>query len=399
MLSIFLIGIGVITNTARARTFDVSDFTDTSKICADGLDEYVYELTTTNANGQVVFNTPDGVIVFDGGANNSKITKYVCATENDVKQWTVQFCSSYIESNGSGSCDRGGEVITPRCVTCKEPDLPTEIKYTLVYEVTGDLPAGYSIPAGGTYSVGEAVVIAPIPNVDGYDFIGWDTSRLDGGKMPAENAIVAGEFKKREIVDPPYEPPVTPPEGPPTPPPADEPPGTRDNTPTPVNPPPANPTITVPVAFTPAPNVPADTDVVDEVIVAATTPQSLYQNRTSKNSGEVLGARDSAEHWALLNLILAIGTVLASVVLLLAWLGGKAKDDDKGEDNNRHGLLRTLTLVPAAGAVIAFLLTEDWTLPMRFVDVWTWLMIVIAVVQIVLIVFATRRAQRSRENR
>ena len=102
--------------------------------------------------------------------------------------------------------------------------------------------------------------------------------------------------------------------------------------------------------------------------------------------------------WALINLILTILTVLGSLILMLGYLGKKEKaaaDEDgnpilneNGEETlaytlKKKGFWRLFSLIPAIGAIIAFILTEDMRLPMVLVDKWTLLMVIIALVQVV----------------
>jgi hypothetical protein len=122
-----------------------------------------------------------------------------------------------------------------------------------------------------------------------------------------------------------------------------------------------------------------------------TTTETPYQDQTSKPSsdkptsaGEVLGAEDS-KTWSVLNLILAVATVFISAFVLFGFFG-------KNDNENKHGALRALTIVPAVGAIIAFFSVEDWTLPATFVDIWTILLLVILVDQIAVTVFATRNS-------
>ena len=93
--------------------------------------------------------------------------------------------------------------------------------------------------------------------------------------------------------------------------------------------------------------------------------------------------------WALVNLILALLTVLGSIILLIGGLRGK-KEEEKEEDENpdekvtvrrRRRVLRALSLIPAAAAVIAFILTEDMSLRMVLTDGYTLLMAIIALIQ------------------
>jgi len=50
-----------------------------------------------------------------------------------------------------------------------------------------------------------------------------------------------------------------------------------------------------------------------------------------------------------------------------------------------------MTLLPAIGGIIAFILTENMKNPMAFVDRWTILMAVIAVLQIALVLLGVKK--------
>ncbi|MEA5002167.1 MAG: MBG domain-containing protein [Christensenella sp.] len=99
-------------------------------------------------------------------------------------------------------------------------------------------------------------------------------------------------------------------------------------------------------------------------------------------------------HWALLNLILAIATAIVMAVLLIGYFTGKKhKDEEDGQEQKlkRRGIARLLSILPGVGAIVAFLLTEDMSLPMVFTDQWTLLMAVIAVVQAVITFFTYKK--------
>ncbi|MBQ6491666.1 MAG: hypothetical protein IJI88_05285, partial [Atopobiaceae bacterium] len=105
--------------------------------------------------------------------------------------------------------------------------------------------------------------------------------------------------------------------------------------------------------------------------------------------------------WALLNLIAAAATVLLSAFRL----GGIRRDEDGDESEssedeeqrkNRRAL-RLATLVPAIGSVIAFILTEDMSLPMLIIDRWSPLMVAILVAQVVLAVLARNKDEEQDE--
>ena len=97
--------------------------------------------------------------------------------------------------------------------------------------------------------------------------------------------------------------------------------------------------------------------------------------------------------WALLNLILTIATALASILMLIGLIG-KKKDEQDGvvvRETEKHPLARVLTLLPGIGAIVAFILTENMRNPMVFTDRWTLVMVIIALVQLVLVVFGAKK--------
>ena len=111
--------------------------------------------------------------------------------------------------------------------------------------------------------------------------------------------------------------------------------------------------------------------------------------------------------WALINLILSILTVLASLLLLVGYFGKKEEEaeDENGnaildaEGNNvmndikKRGGWRLASLVPAILSVIAFLLTENMRNPMILVDRWTLLMVIIAVVQVLVMMLSKKKTE------
>ncbi len=111
--------------------------------------------------------------------------------------------------------------------------------------------------------------------------------------------------------------------------------------------------------------------------------------------------------WALINLILSILTVLASLFLLVGYFGKKEEEaeDENGnaildaEGNNvmneikKRGGWRLVSLVPAILSVIAFLLTENMRNPMILVDRWTLLMVIIAVVQVLVMLLSKKKTE------
>ena len=108
--------------------------------------------------------------------------------------------------------------------------------------------------------------------------------------------------------------------------------------------------------------------------------------------------------WALVNLILMLLTVLASLLLLIGYLGKKkhTERDEYGNERidytrNKKGFWRVASLITAVAAVIAFVLTENMKLPMIMVDRWTLLMAVIAVLQLIVAVMSKKQKESQDE--
>ena len=98
--------------------------------------------------------------------------------------------------------------------------------------------------------------------------------------------------------------------------------------------------------------------------------------------------------WALVNLILAIATALASVLMLIGLIGKKKREELEGavvRETKKHPVMRWLTLVPTVGGIVAFLLTENMKNPMAWIDRWTILMGAIALAQLVFVIFGLKK--------
>jgi fibro-slime domain-containing protein len=138
------------------------------------------------------------------------------------------------------------------------------------------------------------------------------------------------------------------------------------------------------------------TTVVEQEVLGETTEEPIENEDKPVVLAAVDDEGDNGAAWALLNLILAIGTVLASVVLIVLYFTKKSKDEDEEENtkrevSSRKGLVRIISIVPAILAVVAFVLTEDMRNPMQFVDRWTLLMVLIALAQVAVMYFARKK--------
>ena len=189
--------------------------------------------------------------------------------------------------------------------------------------------------------------------------------------------------------------------------------GGSSSTPTPAPEPTPTPT-PAPVIVPPAPApTPAPARRITPAATATPTPAPTAKPTETKQpepEPEVIEPDETplapmpTGAWALVNLILMLLTVLASLLLLLGYLGKKkhTERDEYGNERidytrNKKGFWRVASLIPAVAAVIAFVLTENMKLPMIMVDRWTLLMAVIAVLQLIVAVMSKKQKESQDE--
>ena len=212
---------------------------------------------------------------------------------------------------------------------------------------------------------------------------------------------------------------------------------TEEPTPTPAPNPNPNPNPATPTPTPVAPAVPATvaTPTPKPTATPSTTPSDNGGKGDGNNDGEIgetindnetplANGEDIADNatplaglgtgaWALINLILTIVTTLLSILLLIGYIGKKKKalEDEDGNvvldengkevmeyEKNKKGLWRLISIIPALIAIIVFIFTEDMTLPMIFVDKWTILHVVIALVQVVVMVLCKKKKDENDED-
>ena len=212
---------------------------------------------------------------------------------------------------------------------------------------------------------------------------------------------------------------------------------TEEPTPTPAPNPNPNPNPATPTPTPVAPVVPATvaTPTPKPTATPSTAPSDNGGKGDGNNDGEIgetindnetplANGEDIADNatplaglgtgaWALINLILTIVTTLLSILLLIGYIGKKKKalEDEDGNvvldengkevmeyEKNKKGLWRLISIIPALIAIIVFIFTEDMTLPMIFVDKWTILHVVIALVQVVVMVLCKKKKDENDED-
>ena len=330
-----------------------------------------------------------------------------------------------------------------------------------IYKVTYDLDGGEWTETTNEFPYeykATVEVVKTVPTREGYKFSGWRSEEVtienDAFTMPAKDVVLKAVWEANPTPTPipseeptptpapteePTPTPVPTEEPTPTPAPTEEPTPTpaptEESTPTPApnpNPNPATPTPT-PVA----PVVPATvaTPTPTPTATPSTTPSDNGGKGDGNNDGEIgetindnetplANGEDIADNatplaglgtgaWALINLILTIVTTLLSILLLIGYIGKKKKalEDEDGNvvldengkevmeyEKNKKGLWRLISIIPALIAIIVFIFTEDMTLPMIFVDKWTILHVVIALVQVVVMVLCKKKKDENDED-
>ena len=149
---------------------------------------------------------------------------------------------------------------------------------------------------------------------------------------------------------------------------------------------------------TPEPTIaPSETPEASAIptIEPTSTPKPTSSAETGIIDDDATPSTARKEHWALINLIAAIGSVLFGLLLLLS----KNKKDNDNEDEDatdeegtqkRNKVWKVVSLVDAIIAVVVFVLTENMKQPMVLVDKWTMLMILFTLISIVSFAFGRK---------
>lgn len=252
--------------------------------------------------------------------------------------------------------------------------------------------------------------------------------------MPAKDVVLKAVWEANPTPTPiPSEEPT------PTPAPTEEPTPTpaptEESTPTPAPNPNPNPATPTPAPVAPVVPATVATPTPTPTATPSTAPSDNGGKGDGNNDGEIgetindnetplANGEDIADNatplaglgtgaWALINLILTIVTTLLSILLLIGYIGKKKKalEDEDGNvvldengkevmeyEKNKKGLWRLISIIPALIAIIVFIFTEDMTLPMIFVDKWTILHVVIALVQVVVMVLCKKKKDENDED-
>ena len=310
-----------------------------------------------------------------------------------------------------------------------------------IYKVTYDLDGGEWTEATNEFPYeykATVEVVKTVPTREGYKFSGWRSEEVtienDAFTMPAQDVVLKAVWEANPTPTPiPSEEPT------PTPAPTEEPTPTpaptEESTPTPAPNPNPNPATPTPAPVAPVIPATVATPTPTPTATPSATPSDNGGKGDGNNDGEIgetindndtplANGEDIADNatplaglgtgaWALINLILTIVTTLLSILLLIGYIGKKKKalEDEDGNvvldengkevmeyEKNKKGLWRLISIIPALIAIIVFIFTEDMTLPMIFVDKWTILHVVIALVQVVVMVLCKKKKDENDED-
>ncbi len=104
--------------------------------------------------------------------------------------------------------------------------------------------------------------------------------------------------------------------------------------------------------------------------------------------------------WALINLISALLTALLSLIMMARYFRARREENEETgelEERNRKGALRLTSLIPAIGAIAAFIFTENMANPMVLTDRWTVMMIIILAIQTGVAVLVGKKDEKEEE--
>lgn len=123
-------------------------------------------------------------------------------------------------------------------------------------------------------------------------------------------------------------------------------------------------------------------EIVDNsnpVIIASENPKEEVKKEDVVISEPKTPKAVPEKYWALLNLILSILTVIGGIIFLLH----KKDEELEEEDNKKVNRFKILSTLTAIASVIIFILTEDMTATMVWVDKWTIAMAVVLCIELI----------------
>lgn len=140
----------------------------------------------------------------------------------------------------------------------------------------------------------------------------------------------------------------------------------------------------------PAAGITPDGQPAPEPEAEPTPIQNIINNVVPK-------ADPDRDYWSLLNVITAIVTLVMGAVMVKRYF----ERIDTEEDEyiiRREGGFRLVGIIPALASVITVLLVEDFTLPMGWIDEWTWLILAFFAVEAIVAFIVYYKYDRNNED-
>ena len=152
--------------------------------------------------------------------------------------------------------------------------------------------------------------------------------------------------------------------------------------------------VTNPTTTTPAPEATVEPEKAETTPAPTAKPEKIKEEATPQAAPK--------GHWALINLIAAMLSVVLAVVALLAKHAKDEDDEDKDDqvvaneneddenESTRHRRWKVIATIDAILAVVVFILTENLAHDMVLVDKWTVLMVLFGLISIISTYFARK---------
>ncbi|MDR0854564.1 MAG: InlB B-repeat-containing protein [Clostridiales Family XIII bacterium] len=287
---------------------------------------------------------------------------------------------------------------------------------TISYDGNGH-SAGIA-PESATLAIHSSVSVKGAGTLarDGYTFLGWSTDANGNVTHSVSQAITLDDhlqlFAVWEQNAQPPQPPVDPPQPPvvnhpPQPPVVDPPQPTVDKLPEPKEP------------EAPKPSDPSSTTSGTETSRSFTGFTAEAQQKLEAQTGNVfsdlgngnvpLGSFFAKGAWSLLSAVMSIAAVVISLILAVGALARRRREDEHrsvntygyedSEKRRRHGkLLKALTCLAGVATLMVWIILDDFSQPMAWVNSWTLFVGLVFIVQIaLLVIYKLRSAGRDSE--
>ncbi len=152
-------------------------------------------------NNTISFDANGGKSVADQSIKTGELVEKVPTTTREGYDFL-----GWMDESGKLVTDKDGKFLTAFNMPANNIKLTASWKIksaTFKYEYTGDIPAGATPPAGGTYEYGQTITVAAAPKADGYKFDGWYNGNVPVApgstfKMGEDAVTLTGKWLKEE---------------------------------------------------------------------------------------------------------------------------------------------------------------------------------------------------------